>query len=123
MTANAPKCAASVSGCCLNLTQGSGWCDIDDGECIHAGRPARAGDSYAEELLRVVCPEDDGDPFTWRELDELAPVPPSRPLTAPRSASQPVGVEPELRGSGAQAGAQERDDAKPSSNTPTGDPR
>lgn len=67
-----------------------------------------AGDSYAAELLRVRCEQDDGDPFMWREPDELAPVPPSRPLAAPRSASQPVGVEPELRGSGAQAGAQER---------------
>lgn len=67
-----------------------------------------AGDSYAAELLRVVCEQDDGDPFMWREPDELTPVAPARPLTAPRSAEQPSGVEPELRASGAQRGAQGR---------------
>jgi hypothetical protein len=34
------ECAASISGDCLNASHGSGFCDTDAGECIHAGRPA-----------------------------------------------------------------------------------
>lgn len=51
-----------------------------------------AGDRYAAELLRVVCPEDHGDPFEWWNPPVPAVAPPAAPDgpqgpgTAPRPA-------------------------------------
>lgn len=35
-----PECVGSISGNCLNETEGFTACDTEDGECIHGGRPA-----------------------------------------------------------------------------------
>lgn len=43
---------------------------------------------YEAELLRVVCPEDGGDPFGWIDSSELPPVPPSKGSTRRHSAPQ-----------------------------------
>jgi hypothetical protein len=43
------ECRASISGDCLNVTEGFEPCDTEDGECIHGGVPAGCGVAEGDE--------------------------------------------------------------------------